>query len=102
MTVLVNHPLVPPDSATSIYVPETPSTFFTIKISPVVTIYSAELRRMSLDMRNCLFPSERKSEYFRTYTYQSCLMECRMKHIIKKCNCYPYFFNISEVKPSST
>ena len=93
---MVNHPQVPPESAKSIYVPESTSTFFSVKISPSITIASTDMRSMGLSTRQCLFPDENESKYFRGYTFEGCLMECRLKHIIKKCKCYPYFFEIKE------
>ncbi|PSN57567.1 hypothetical protein C0J52_00513 [Blattella germanica] len=96
MLIMINHPLVPPESAKSIYVPEMPSTFFAVKISYTITMASQELRGLSISTRNCLFPDERKSKYFGFYTYETCLMECRIRYIIDTCKCYPHFFDIHE------
>ncbi|PSN57569.1 hypothetical protein C0J52_00515 [Blattella germanica] len=94
--VMINHPLVPPESSKSIYVEEMPGHFFTIKISYSITKAAQELRGMSVTSRNCLFPDERKSKYFGFYTFETCLMECRIRHIIDRCKCYPHFFDIHE------
>ncbi|PSN57565.1 hypothetical protein C0J52_00511 [Blattella germanica] len=50
------------------------------------------VERMNLKDRKCLFPNEQKLQIFNVYTYEGCLIECRLKHIIKVCKCVPYFF----------
>jgi amiloride-sensitive sodium channel len=90
--------MAPPESGKSIYMREQTASTFSLKISPVVTECSEEVRELDMSTRNCMFPDEQHIKYFNTYTLQGCLVECRMKWLIDKCKCHPYFYDFKQGK----
>lgn len=93
---MIHHPLAPPESGKSIYMPEKIASTFSVKITPVVTECSPEVRGLDVSTRNCMFPDEHHIKYFQTYTLQGCLIECRMNWLIYKCGCHPYFYDFNQ------
>ncbi|PNF23365.1 hypothetical protein B7P43_G13172 [Cryptotermes secundus] len=93
---MIHHPKAPPESGKSIYMPEKIASTFAVKISPVVTECSPEVRGLDMSIRNCMFPDEHHIKYFKTYTLQGCLIECRMNWLISKCRCHPYFYDFEQ------
>jgi len=95
---MIHHPLAPPESGKSIYMAEKNASTFSVKIIPVVTECSPEVRGLDMSTRNCMFPDEHRIKYFQTYTLQGCLIECRMNWLISKCGCHPYFYDFNQGK----
>ena len=42
--------------------------------------------------RKCFFGDESKLEYFSKYTFNTCKLECGIKHVEEKIGCVPWFF----------
>jgi hypothetical protein len=95
---MIHHPLVPPETGKSIYMAEKIASTFSVKITPVVTECSPEVRGLDMSTRNCKFPDEHHIKYFQTYTLQGCLIECRMNWLISKCGCHPHFYDFNQGK----
>lgn len=53
---------------------------------------SNDVLELSLEKRQCAHDNEIKLEYFQYYSPFNCLTECRMKYIIQKCNCIPFYY----------
>nr|CAD7416066.1 unnamed protein product [Timema poppensis] len=96
MGVMLHHSLSFPESAKGQYVREWKEDAFTMMITPSVTRASIDLRSLDISERNCYFPDEGHLDIFHTYTQESCYIECRLKYIIDKCGCQPYFFRFGE------
>ena len=55
---------------------------------------------MSLDRRNCIsrnesmanLPSQYHPQYYKFYTKEGCIIECRAKYSMNKCGCLPYYY----------
>ncbi|GLH01456.1 Pickpocket protein 28 [Gryllus bimaculatus] len=103
--VLVHQPDDFPEEGGSIFVPQQRlglALAGTVKVSPSLTESSAEVRALQPAVRGCLFADERRLLVSRQYSLQSCLLECRLRHLAAQCGCLPYFFaglplpNVSE------
>ncbi|KAJ9579993.1 hypothetical protein L9F63_004376, partial [Diploptera punctata] len=82
-----------PEIGKKTFVPEEENCSFHIEITPSMTESSLGVRALSIAQRKCLFPDEANLKYFRTYTEENCLMECRLDYMEKMCGCHPYFFS---------
>ncbi|KAL3285478.1 hypothetical protein HHI36_000010 [Cryptolaemus montrouzieri] len=57
---------------------------------------SAEVARLSIEQRECVFPGEVRLKYFKTYTDANCLIERETDELMRICRCVPYYFHFSE------
>lgn len=64
-----------------------------LTIKPYVTISTETIRKLDINDRFCYFPDEQKLSVSSSYSQKSCLIECRLGHLKKVCNCRPFFFN---------
>ncbi|XP_023287594.1 sodium channel protein Nach-like [Orussus abietinus] len=56
-------------------------------------VESAEnVRQLKLNQRNCWFNDEKQLKSSVVYSYQSCVAECRMEHIVSLCDCLPFYY----------
>lgn len=69
-----------------------PGRDLSIAIIPSVTISRETIRSLPVAERNCYFADEEKLRATRRYSLNSCLAECRVDHIIAKCNCLPFVY----------
>ncbi|XP_052752347.1 sodium channel protein Nach-like [Galleria mellonella] len=53
---------------------------------------SNKLRNIPLTYRNCRFLDEPISKRYPIYSYNHCILECRIQMILKLCNCLPHFY----------
>lgn len=56
------------------------------------TYTTQDARQLSIKQRHCIFFDERKLEIDHIYTYSACTQQCRLKKILKFCNCIPMFY----------
>ncbi|KAJ0175159.1 hypothetical protein K1T71_009300 [Dendrolimus kikuchii] len=63
---------------------------FGVQISSTRT--SEDLHDLSINLRKCRFHYERYYQRYPFYTYNVCLLECRIKMILKLCGCVPHFY----------
>nr|CAD7406772.1 unnamed protein product [Timema cristinae] len=64
-------------------------------VAPWLTDSTYEVQKldpMKRGLRGCLFPWERQLEKMKQYTFNNCVMECRVNFIIKLCGCSPYYY----------
>ncbi|XP_045538960.1 pickpocket protein 28-like [Papilio machaon] len=59
------------------------------------TKISNELRSASIQVRQCRFLDEPISTRYPVYSYNNCLLECRIQLILKLCGCVPHFYKIT-------
>lgn len=57
---------------------------------------SDEVLKLAPKIRRCLKPHESNLKYFPVYTKTLCEIECRINEAIEKCNCIPFFYNVSK------
>ncbi|XP_048509629.1 uncharacterized protein LOC105687428 [Athalia rosae] len=50
------------------------------------------IRALSIDQRQCWFDGEAKLGSTEQYSYQTCVTECRIDHILSLCNCVPFYY----------
>jgi hypothetical protein len=63
-----------------------------IKFSPKQTYTTEGTRHLSIQQRKCVFEDEIKLLTSDTYTYQSCMIQCRMELARSLCKCVPFFY----------
>ncbi|XP_052742628.1 uncharacterized protein LOC112055791 [Bicyclus anynana] len=66
--------------------------FMSFGLSVRSTRISDELRYQSLRLRKCRFTHEPISERYPVYSYNHCILECRIKMILRLCGCVPHFY----------
>lgn len=77
-----------------------------IVVLPMVASAADGIRSMPRTSRKCVFASESRLVYYRTYTRKNCEMECEARLIAQTCGCQLYFMprvstvdaTLSEVK----
>ncbi|CAH1405219.1 unnamed protein product [Nezara viridula] len=62
-----------------------------VLIKATVTESSDDIRKMHPAVSGCYFKDSKKSLITTIYSQKSCLFECRMSFLIKKCGCLPYY-----------
>lgn len=63
-------------------------------ISMKQTYTTEDARQLSVVQRKCIFPDELRLSIYddESYTFTSCMKECRLKKCVKYCNCVPPFY----------
>ncbi|XP_075150394.1 pickpocket 16 [Haematobia irritans] len=61
-----------------------------VHINPESTYATSEISNMDIELRNCLFPHERKLGIMQHYSFTNCMFECRIKYILMGCGCVPH------------
>jgi amiloride-sensitive sodium channel len=88
-TTLIFDPFEMADSATG-FVREVPiEKFFETRItlSCVTKRAVKEVQRYSIEKRECLFPTDMKSEFKGNYVYADCLAKCKLRSVLALCKC---------------
>ncbi|KAF2885948.1 hypothetical protein ILUMI_20225 [Ignelater luminosus] len=70
----------------------------TISVTPRVYISTENLKYLSYAQRHCLFEDEGDLEWTSTYSYKTCITQCRVKAILEFCDCIPYHYPVKEPK----
>jgi amiloride-sensitive sodium channel len=60
------------------------------------TINEKNVRKISPELRKCIFPDEPSDSAYRRYSYSTCVTECLKKAQIKTCNCTHYNMIVDE------
>ncbi|KAF2880911.1 hypothetical protein ILUMI_25260, partial [Ignelater luminosus] len=66
----------------------------TISVNPKIYISTESVRYLDYEHRHCLFEDEGDLEWTTTYSYKTCLSQCRIEAILYYCNCVPYYYPI--------
>ncbi|XP_049863818.1 pickpocket protein 19-like [Schistocerca gregaria] len=69
-------------------------TVTALSVDAALITSDAELRRLPLHKRLCLFPDERPLLFSRFYTRANCIHECLQVAHAKKCGCLPYISRV--------
>lgn len=69
-----------------------PGRELSMAIVPSVIVSKESIRSLPVAERVCYFADEEKLRATKKYSLNSCLAECRVDHIISKCNCLPFFY----------
>jgi acid-sensing ion channel, other len=66
---------------------------FEVLITPEIITTDEGLRSYDPEERGCFFQDERKLKYFKVYTKNNCMFECRAEqfYVKPKLNCTPFF-----------
>ncbi|GBP60197.1 hypothetical protein EVAR_81342_1 [Eumeta japonica] len=67
-------------------------TLLSLEVTTWSTRVSDELRSFPRSIRRCRLLNEPISERYPVYSYNSCLMECRINMILQLCGCVPHFY----------
>ena len=52
---------------------------------------SPDFRAWNSKNKACYFPEDKKLSFFKYYSQDNCLLECRLKKITRKCGCTPWY-----------
>jgi amiloride-sensitive sodium channel len=63
-----------------------------IKFTSKQTYTTEGARQLSIHQRKCIFEDEIRLLTCDTYTYQSCMIQCRMELARSLCKCVPFFY----------
>ncbi|XP_050563582.1 sodium channel protein Nach-like [Spodoptera frugiperda] len=66
--------------------------FLSFGVQITSTRASEDLKYIPLQLRKCRFMHETTTKRYPIYSYNRCLMDCRIKMIFKLCNCIPHFY----------
>ncbi|XP_075979402.1 LOW QUALITY PROTEIN: pickpocket protein 19-like [Anticarsia gemmatalis] len=66
--------------------------FLSFGVHITSTKASPDLKGIPLHLRKCRFIYETDSSRYPIYSYNRCLLECRIKMILKLCGCIPHFY----------
>ncbi|XP_059055766.1 sodium channel protein Nach-like [Achroia grisella] len=89
--VYIHHPDEIATSTTPSYIVNNEGfTYFGVQVRS--TRASSKLRDIPLSYRNCRFFDEPVGERYPVYSYNHCMLECRIQMIIKLCGCVPHFY----------
>ncbi|CAI6368169.1 unnamed protein product [Macrosiphum euphorbiae] len=83
-----------PESGMGSIVTAKKGTKLSIMVKPFVTISTDRIKHLPVVERFCYFPDEQHLSVSRSYTQKSCLIECRLNYLHRKCDCRPYYFNM--------
>ncbi|XP_025203158.1 pickpocket protein 28-like [Melanaphis sacchari] len=70
----------------------TTNTISTISIKPVVLTTNKELIPWDSKIRHCYFQNESKLKFFKVYTKNNCILECRSSSVLSQCGCVPFYY----------
>ncbi|XP_063995497.1 sodium channel protein Nach-like [Diachasmimorpha longicaudata] len=51
-----------------------------------------DVKNIDASHRNCLFKSELTEKFSGHYSFSDCIIDCRVRDIINKCECIPFFY----------
>ena len=100
MQVMVHTSYEYPRAGSGVWLQAVPSMRLSIMVQPSIIVTSDAVKRLSVATRQCVFPDERQLRFYHVYTEKSCLIQCRIDHVINKCNCTLYFFNLRKFRSS--
>ncbi|RZF47601.1 hypothetical protein LSTR_LSTR016389, partial [Laodelphax striatellus] len=84
-----------PDTGTGFHVPYKLGSRLSVRIQPLFTVSTDNIRALSIQTRGCMFPDEELLNIYHVYTETSCLAECRLHYILAMCKCRMYFFSVA-------
>uniref|UniRef100_A0A182FFS8 Pickpocket n=1 Tax=Anopheles albimanus TaxID=7167 RepID=A0A182FFS8_ANOAL len=61
-------------------------------VIPLPIESSSTMSQVPQEMRNCYLPEDDDSEWAENINLNVCLSECRLRTIIKLCNCIPFYY----------
>ena len=59
---------------------------------------SDEFRAWNHENKACFFPKDKDLSFFKHYSQDNCLLECKLKKITKHCNCTPWYLKQKELE----
>ena len=67
--------------------------FVTIPSEIVMNVFqsSQDFRKWNAKNKVCYFSTDKKLSFFKHYSQDNCLLECRLKKITKICGCTPWY-----------
>lgn len=75
------------------------NTNYLISVGAEITGNSMAVKAMTTFERNCIFFYERQMNFTTRYTYQNCIIECKVATIMDICGCVPFYLFIDAGKP---
>ncbi|XP_071455764.1 sodium channel protein Nach-like [Hetaerina americana] len=91
LTVLVHDPMDFPESTSTAALVFTRQESW-ISVAPSVVESTDAVRGIEVSRRQCLFEEELQLSSAETYSYQTCITECRARHLAKLCHCLPFYY----------
>ncbi|XP_068907791.1 sodium channel protein Nach-like isoform X1 [Tenebrio molitor] len=69
-----------------------PGNDVSLSVKPEITESEKNVKDTPINTRGCAFADEIKMEWSNSYSYTTCMNECKAKEIKKLCGCIPYYF----------
>ncbi|KAG8232442.1 hypothetical protein J437_LFUL012366 [Ladona fulva] len=63
-----------------------------LSVAPSLVESTIAVRGIEVSRRQCLFDDELQLSSAETYSFQTCITECRARYLAKLCNCLPFFY----------
>lgn len=89
----IHHPHELPEPGVGILLPVDNLNKVDMAIKITITKSLNDIRGLKLQDRGCIFRNERNLNITKIYSQRSCIIECRLRYILKRCHCLPYYFN---------
>lgn len=61
-----------------------------LSVTPESTYSTDDVRKLPIDVRQCLMADEKKLKVMQSYSFANCMAECRSSMVFKLCGCVPY------------
>lgn len=88
---MISHPLDFPEVSTrTITIEKNYAT--EVRVKPLKIISLPAVKTVSLKYRLCKFSNDIISKVSSLYSFQTCMVECKINAIYNLCKCIPYFY----------
>jgi acid-sensing ion channel, other len=62
-----------------------------IHLAPHVFLIDVEVKKMSIERRQCYLQHEKSLKFFKVYTKKNCEIECLSSMMVRTCGCVPFY-----------
>ncbi|XP_068895417.1 sodium channel protein Nach-like isoform X1 [Tenebrio molitor] len=94
LKVLVHSPWDYPGSG-SIYKIVSAGRQSYLQVSASRIVCSSDIKRLSIEQRQCVYSEEVRLKYFQLYSDTNCLTECEETYLYARCGCVPFYYPFS-------
>lgn len=66
-----------------------------MQVSASRIVCSSDIKRLSIEQRQCVYSEEVRLKYFQLYSDTNCLTECEETYLYARCGCVPFYYPFS-------
>jgi amiloride-sensitive sodium channel len=63
-----------------------------LQVSASRIVCSSDIKRLSIEQRQCVYSEEVRLKYFQLYSDTNCLTECEETYLYARCGCVPFYY----------